>query len=1121
MVNGLIFDTNFTKPAATLSTPVYGADDMKQTFRWVPSCDQAQTVPYQFQIRVTDQGCRPKSVAGAFVINVVPPSEPTNLSGVSSLCANAKGISYSVDNVPGTTYIWKINNGVITSGDSTSKITVDWGNGGGTVQAYTVTKNGCKSDSVSLSIRASTFPIDAGNDTTLCLGDSLTLGGNPTGPSGFVFSWSPNTFFLNGADTNAANPKILPLASTAYFLKVTDTANNCVMLDTIRVTVKQGLNAGAGKDTTICSGNQAQLTSFGGKSYSWEPSGLVLAPNDSNTLTRVLTASTDFIVVIKGDTGSCATIDTQKVTVLSPSAIDAGRDTNICMGDTFFLGGNPTGPVGSTFSWNTSAGIDDSSKANPMYIANAPDTSTYIVTVSQSGCSFKDTINVRRDSLPQVAAALFPTAICSGDSAAMGATGASMYSWSPSLDFNFGADSATGIVYPKDTTTWTVTGTNTTGCSAQFTLTLNVNPIPKIEKPTDSVFLCFGDTLNVTTTAGAKKYKWTPNTNILPHDSIANPKLFPSTSTKYIVQMDSLGICSAKDSIMIIVDNKVPTDAGRPQTVCAGDTFVLSGNPTALQFNTTFSWTPASLVLNPTDSSTKAFTNADTTFKVTTRNGSCIGEDSVRVTLNIKPTITYSKDTYRICPGDTAQFVVLSEGPITGYQWSPGATLSDSTIKNPRAFPTVFTKYTVTVTHPNTCTDTRDVFVSLDGQPNISAGTDASACEGQPFQLNASGATKYKWTPSTGLSNDTIANPVATIMKTTTYIVTGTSSSNCSASDSIKLTVNPVTKIDAGGTIISCDADTVQLGGNPTAPPKSKFAWSSPEVLDNPSIANPTSFYTLNRVYFLLVVDSNGCESIDSATVLRFTISAEAEAVDCSKDSVQLSIVKIDGTKPYTYQWSPNYNIGNTTIPNPSVAPDSTFTYTVMVKDSVGCEDSVRVTVPVTNPVKALFDVLIQASCDDAVANTNNTSLNADQYKWFVDDVLVSEEYNARIPLQFNSSKKITLLAASSDGCRDSSSSTQDVLAFEDYFNEKVPNVFTPNGDGINDVFDVQLGQRLEQCSNVRVFNRWGQLMFESHGNSHTWDGRTFAGEECKAGVYFFVLDINGTTYKGNVTLLR
>ncbi|MCB0480733.1 MAG: gliding motility-associated C-terminal domain-containing protein [Flavobacteriales bacterium] len=1128
-VSGAILDSKYQKPSATLSAPQYGSTDVKQTFTWTPDCAQASENPYQLHLQSTDVGCLPKANNQAVLVEVTPPKKPKSISGPTQLGKQLNGFVYAVDTIPGYGFTWKVSNGTIVSGSSSKSIVVNWNPGGGSIQVQAISPKGCLSDQLSLSARAGLFPVNAGKDTTICAGDTIILGGSaglPTAPTGFRIKWSPSTFFVNPGDTNMPNPKVVVTSKMRYILLVTNPNDNSTERDTINITIKKIPGVGAGKDTTICGNQQAVLKSFGGKFYSWSPSNLVLLPNDSISPTKILSASQNFVVTIKGDKGFCTQIDTMRVNVFSKSSISAGRDTNICGADTFFLNG--MGPSGSTFLWKPGTNLSDSTIAQPQFLGALPDTITYVLTVSNGGtCSLKDTVVVGRVAYPVLTTILRRGQICAGQRDSIAVIGAFDYLWNIPMDsvLGFGTNkykTNAGVIKPDTTTTYVVTGTNQAGCSSKDSATVIVNSSPKIEMLGDSVFLCKGDSLILTATKGAKKYKWSPNTFLLPNDSVDSIKVFPTVSTRYFLRADSLGVCSARDTIMVLVDTIIPTDAG-PATlqVCAGDTFTLGGNPTTMASNATYSWTPALLVTHPNDSSTRAFTNADTTFKVITQIGKCKGEDSVKVTLKVKPTITFTQDTYKICSGDTALFVVASEGVITKYAWTPTSTLSDSTIKNPKAFPATFTKYTITITHPNGCTNTKSVSVSMDGQSNISISGDTVGCSGASFQLLARGSSKVKWTPSTGLNNDSILNPIATLDSSMKYVVTGLGSGNCSSKDSIFIRIKPASKIDAGDTIISCDADTVRLGGNPTAPPKSQYAWSSPEVLDSSFVANPTSFYTLNRVYYLLVVDSNGCESIDSATVLRYSINAKASDLDCSKDSVVLDVTSVDGVKPFTYRWFPNYNLSNPSAKSPKARPDSTFVYSVEVIDSMGCRDSVRVEVPIINPVKAIFDVKVQAACDDALATTNNTSSNGVSYVWYVDGSKFSEEYNARIPLAFGSTKTISLLAKNAEGCSDSSFALQEVKAFEDYFDGVIPNVFTPNNDDINDEFDIQLGQRLEQCAEIRIYNRWGQLMFESRGADHTWDGRTFTGEECDGGTYFYVLNINGTTYKGHLTLVR
>ena len=103
-----------------------------------------------------------------------------------------------------------------------------------------------------------------------------------------------------------------------------------------------------------------------------------------------------------------------------------------------------------------------------------------------------------------------------------------------------------------------------------------------------------------------------------------------------------------------------------------------------------------------------------------------------------------------MCFGDTVQ---LSASGGASYVWSPGNSLSDSTIFNPLAFPTTTTSYTVNALDTNGCNNSDTVLVTVNPLPTINAGNDVSICDGDTAQLQATGASSYLWTPSAGLSD--------------------------------------------------------------------------------------------------------------------------------------------------------------------------------------------------------------------------------------------------------------------------------------------------------------------------------------------------------------------------------
>ena len=168
--------------------------------------------------------------------------------------------------------------------------------------------------------------------------------------------------------------------------------------------------------------------------------------------------------------------------------------------------------------------------------------------------------------------------------------------------------------------------------------------------------------------------------------------------------------------------------------------------------------------------------------------------DSLTVTVNPLPTVTAGPDTI-ICAGDSIQ--LFATGGLS-YIWDPVGSLSDPALANPIAFPTISTTYTVIATDSNSCVNTATTNVAVNALPPVNAGPDTALCINDTIQLNATGASNYVWMPADSLSDPMLANPLAFPVNTTTYLVTGTDTIGCAATDTIVVTVNQLPLADAG-----------------------------------------------------------------------------------------------------------------------------------------------------------------------------------------------------------------------------------------------------------------------------------------------------------------------------------
>ncbi|MBD80149.1 MAG: hypothetical protein CL840_14645 [Crocinitomicaceae bacterium] len=552
-------------------------------------------------------------------------------------------------------------------------------------------------------------------------------------------------------------------------------------------------------------------------------------------------------------------------------------------------------------------------------------------------------------------------------------------------------------------------------------------------------------------------------------------------------------------------------------TICLGDTVQFKSVSFANAFS--FKWDFGDGNTDTLENPTHGYATNGTYVVSLTTNYSC-ATVTTSDTVEVPPTpiVDLGPDT-TLCEGDSLTFTVNTH--VFKAFWSDSSTNQFLTVTKPG-------NYWVEVS--NFCgADTDSVVVNIITADSLNAGPDSTICQFTPYRLGGNptspGNPTYLWSPNTDLDSDTIANPIytPTTSGATSYILAITRSNGCVLRDTVNFNVLSSAAIDAGENQIICDdtTTTIRLGGNPTGAPSSNFVWGPAGELNNPNTANPTTKSGTTRWYYLLVEDTSGCKNVDSVFVSRFGFDVSGASIDCGGDSAQLQISNVLGANPIKYLWKPNYALTSDTIANPISFPDSTTLYTVVVSDSLGCIDSTQVRIDVSDKVNADFDLVVKASCTDALITTHNLSTNAIEYEWFLNGNSISTDVDTRERVAYASDNLIKLIVKSKDQCVDSTEKQAFINAISEFKTDSLPNVFTPNDDGINDLLDFSLGNDLNQCSQVFVYNRWGVLIFESSQGHPIWDGRTFAGNKVDDGVYFFTLEVNGTEHKGYVQVVR
>ncbi|RNI23539.1 T9SS C-terminal target domain-containing protein [Rufibacter latericius] len=409
--------------------------------------------------------------------------------------------------------------------------------------------------------------------------------------------------------------------------------------------------------------------------------------------------------------------------------------------------------------------------------------------------------------------------------------------------------------------------------------------------------------------------------------------------------------------------------------VCAGGTLTISASSIS---NATYTWTGPNgfTATGRTITRKGAEVDASGTYTVTANVNGCISTASAEIV--VRPALANAGPDRIICYG---QSVRLEATGGVKYSWSPSATLNDASIANPIATPTATTTYTVTVTGENGCRRTDQILVTVSPLPVLTVTPAIPAiCLGSSVQLQATGAVTYSWSPATGLSDPTIANPIASPTATTIYTVTGTSAAGCVTSKTVTVKVNPIPVANAGLDKVVCSRQATVLGT--PAVSGNTYSWSPAIGLSRTNIANPTLNYPGDNtepitVEYTLTVTSNGCTSTD---VVKVTVNPAAYAgpdmTICAGGAAQLQ-----ASGGLTYSWSPATGLSNPSIANPIANPAVTTNYTVTITNPNGTcakTDQVKVTV---NPLPVVTATASIASIC-AGGSSRLTATGGTSYQW-------------------------------------------------------------------------------------------------------------------------------------------
>jgi large repetitive protein len=1082
---------------ATGGTPAY-------TYFWIPNGQTNATATGlsagTYSVVVTDaQGC----TATATVNVTEPTAVNASITAITEVsCFGGTNASLTVTAIDGTapyTYLWN------PTGQTNATAT------GLTAGVYTVSvwdNNGCLVTVIQTVTQPTllTATISATTNVSCSGGANGTsnvsaAGGTPN----YTYLWVPN----GGTDSTGTG-----LSAGIYTVTVTD-ANGCMATATVTITAPTPVTANITATTNVsCNGAadaSSTVTPGGGTpgyTYLWTPG------NQTNATATGLSALSYTVTVT--DANGCTATATVTITeppVLTASATFTQASCNLNNGSATVL------PVGGTapyiYLWTPG------NQTNATATGLSANSYTVVVTDAH-GCTATATVTVTQPSAVMATIVGNTPVTCFGQAngsatvAAAGGTGPYTYLWTPS---NITNGAATGL----SAGSYTVTVTDANGCVAQAITVITQPPLLTATMGIPTNVSCNGGnngSATVTAAGGTPGYvyAWTPagGTNAMGTGL--------SAGTYTCIVTDANG-CTATSIVIISQPLALVASIGNVINVsCNGQTDGSAlGSATGGTLAYSYLWTPGGTTAAATGMSAGTYS-----FVTTDANG-CTSTATVTITQPAVLATTLTPTNILCAGGNNGSIATATTGGTIPYRysWSNGQTTSDATVLTAGT-------YSVTVTDANNCTTTASVTLTEPALLSITANGPQTDCSGAPAQLNSSatGGTQpyvYAWTPSGGSNANTTVYPVST----TTFTVTVTDADGCTAFATVSIVVSAPLSLTVSGRTSVCPGGTITMSANASGGDGIyTYVWLAGGETSQSVTFMPTGDTTIS------VELTDGCKSAMQTAVIPITVDP-VPAISFSSDITNgcnplciqfrdMTTIPSGGFSQFGWSFG-DRDSNYTSSPIHCYNDTGTFNVSLTVTSDSGCSSTYKKVGMITvysSPVAAFTyapNPVNILSPQVQFTDQSTGKYPIVQWYWrFGTGDSTSELQNPTHNYTDTGTFCPTLTVVDMHGCIDS---ITNCLVVNPSFTFYIPDAFTPNGDGINDVF-MPKGNYVSSYE-MYIFDRWGEQLFHSTQMENGWNGTGKGGSVmCQQDTYVYMIKVTDTqgnqhSYTGKVTLLN